>query len=212
MEGKNKTQPKPHKKSGIENEKKWKIDHLPPKKYLNDPVQIVQGYLSRTPKEVVAYRSENDLNYAYLQVQDRAGTVWKKRIPLDLLIAFDDNKRAPFERRLRIAGDRCYFTIKSLFGGQHRTEWEKEIPSWVFDLLIGYTVGKQVKKLRYKVLHGRFTLEFDQYQQPEGKFSLECEFKSEREESLLVFPSWVTKLNPVEVTADSAWKNSNLAC
>ena len=91
-----------------------------------------------------------------------------------------------------------------------RDEWEKEIPSWVFDILWPKTAGRRVEKTRYVIPFEEHTLEVDDYHgRLERLVTMECEFGDEGAAAAFVPPSWAQPA--IEVTEDKSYKNKILA-
>jgi len=111
----------------------------------------------------------------------------------------------PGEMRLRLRDGRAFLTVKG-DGGLVRSEWETEIPLWVFEHLWPLTEGRRISKIRYAV--GQ--LEVDQYRESlEGLWVLECEFRSQEDAAAFSLPEWAA--DAVEVTSDKFYKNKELA-
>jgi adenylate cyclase len=113
------------------------------------------------------------------------------------------------EMRVRQKGNRFFLTVKS-DGNLTRQEWEEEIPAWVFETLWLQTEGRRVEKTRFSISFNTTVLEFDEYYgELEGLFTLECEFANEQAAGQFTLPEWVE--NAVDITANKAYKNKNLA-
>ena len=107
----------------------------------------------------------------------------------------------PWEARLRLKGDKFYFTLKGK-GGLTRNEAEKEISGDLFNEYWKLTEGK-VDKTRLKVTHGKLEIEFDVYNDRK-LIVAEMEFSSETE----------ARSAPCigkDITEDDRYKNRNLA-
>ena len=115
----------------------------------------------------------------------------------------------PGELRVRRKGFKFFVTVKG-DGDLSRKEWESDIPEWVFETLWAQTEGRRVEKTRYTVAFEGLTLEVDEYHgELEGLLTPECEFSSEEEAHAFCLPEWAA--SAVDVTADKAYKNKNLA-
>lgn len=115
----------------------------------------------------------------------------------------------PGELRVRQKGEAYFLTVKG-DGTISRDEWESQIPEWVFTQLWPATAGHRVEKTRYSVLFQNQVLEVDQYLGSlQGLWILECEFPDLVSAGNFVLPEWAK--DAVEVTADKAYKNKNLA-
>jgi adenylate cyclase len=113
------------------------------------------------------------------------------------------------ELRVRRKGDKCYLTVKGE-GTLSRSEWETEIPAWVFNTLWRKTQGKRVEKIRYSVRHQNRLFEIDNYRgQLKGLFTVECELPEGQAGTVLLLPEWA--VNAVDVTEDGRYKNKALA-
>jgi CYTH domain-containing protein len=111
--------------------------------------------------------------------------------------------------RLRRKGERYYLTLKGA-GTLAHEEWETEMPEWAFERLWPLTVQHRLEKTRYEVPVGPLTLEIDEYHgRLAGLWTLECEFTSEADAHAFTLPDWAA--SALDVTADYAYRNSNLA-
>jgi len=112
------------------------------------------------------------------------------------------------EMRLRQYKKDYYLTFKGE-GTLAREEFEVVIPEWLFLMLWTKTVC-EIKKNRYEIEHGGNSLEIDEYQGSlAGIVILECEFPDLTAADQFILPDWVT--GAIEVTANPAYKNKNLA-
>jgi CYTH domain-containing protein len=113
------------------------------------------------------------------------------------------------ELRIRQKDNKFFMTVKG-DGTLSRSEWEVEIPQWVFENLWTKTAGKQVEKTRYEVEYQGLTLEIDEYYgNLAGLYTLECEFESEDAANAFILPEWAS--DAVDVTSNKAFKNKALA-
>jgi len=111
------------------------------------------------------------------------------------------------EIRLRKIEKTYIQTVKS-GKGLKRHEVEVELSDVQFSLLWPLTEGKRVKKRRYDIPHGNWTIELDIYEdQLEGLVTAEVEFKSQEDAEIFIPPVWMDQ----EVTHDDRYKNKNLA-
>lgn len=109
------------------------------------------------------------------------------------------------ELRLRHQGD-CYFLTVKGDGTLSREEWEIEAPKWVFNLLWPFSKGRRIEKTRFTVKD----VEVDVYRgRLAGLIILEREFPDEQAVAAFRLPEWAA--DAVEVTANQAYKNKNLA-
>jgi adenylate cyclase len=113
--------------------------------------------------------------------------------------------------RLRKSRDKYELTIKGK-GHVSKTEVEKELTRKEFDALWVLTEGKRLKKKRFFVPFGEYTIEFDVFQgHLEGLIMFEVEFKT-IEEAANFDPNkidWITSFE--DVSEDVKYKNNNLA-
>lgn len=107
-------------------------------------------------------------------------------------------------------GQGHFLTVKSS-GGLVREEIEVKISPEKFSALLPLADGEVIEKYRYPVeLSTGQTLEIDQYTgHLAGLVVVECEFPDEESANSFTLPAWVT--GAIEVTADSGYKNKNLA-
>ena len=111
------------------------------------------------------------------------------------------------EVRVRRKGDQFYQTVK-MGTGVKRTEVEMALSRAQFDLLWPLTAGRRVKKVRYELTEGKWTIELDVYRgRLKGLVVAEVEFASVAESARFVPPPWFGR----DVTDDDRYKNANLA-
>lgn len=118
-----------------------------------------------------------------------------------------------FELRLRqeTINDVSIFTLAVKGSGNLlRTEWESEIPEWVFEGL-WKNVKSFLVKDRFKIPHYQeHLIEYDRYlDRLSGLFIAECEFRSVAESEAFKLPNWLDEA--ADVTNDSRYKNKALA-
>ena len=107
--------------------------------------------------------------------------------------------------RVRTIEDRGYLTIKGIAVGASRLEFEYEIPREDAETLLGMCEQPLIEKNRYKVEHGGFIWEIDEFfGDNQGLIIAELELESEDQE--FPRPDWVGE----EVTEDSRYYNANL--
>ena len=110
------------------------------------------------------------------------------------------------EVRLRRAGDSFILAVKG-GGDMVRSEGEIEIDASLFGELSPATLGRRLKKVRYRIPYGDLTIEVDIYGgKLEGLILAEVEFSSVEESSRFVPPPWFGR----EVTADKRYKAREL--
>jgi adenylate cyclase len=112
------------------------------------------------------------------------------------------------ETRVRRRGGRCVLTVKS-GSGMVRREHEVDLTVAQFDALWPVTDGARVEKVRYALPTGDGRLiELDVYDGTlAGLMIAEVEFDDPWGAEAFVVPYWFGR----EVTADSAYRNQNLA-
>ena len=111
------------------------------------------------------------------------------------------------EIRVRREGGHYYQTVKTGMGIK-RIEVEMALIRVQFDILWPLTAGRRVKKVRYELIEGKWTIELDVYRgRLKGLVVAEVEFESVAESVRFVPPPWFGR----EVTDDARYKNANLA-
>jgi CYTH domain-containing protein len=117
------------------------------------------------------------------------------------------------ETRIRsFDNERFELTVKSA-GTVQRTEQTIKLPKDMFEVLWAQTAGMRVEKTRYKIPHGKLTIELDIYEgQLTGLMTAEVEFTGRQEDAevkAMTFepPTWFGR----DVTKDRRYKNQNLA-
>lgn len=114
---------------------------------------------------------------------------------------------AGIEIRIRRKGGQYYQTVKTGMGIK-RIEVELALTRVQFDILWPLTAGKRIKKVRYELIEGKWTIELDVYRgRLKGLVIAEVEFESVVESARFVPPPWFGR----EVTDDARYKNANLA-
>jgi len=113
------------------------------------------------------------------------------------------------EERVRRKGDRYYWTVKGE-GKLSRSEFEIEIPEWVFNILWPHTESRRIEKIRHTIPYHGLTLEIDIYSgNCAGLTILECEFPDKDAAAGFRLPEWAD--GAIDVTADPRYKNRSLA-
>ena len=107
--------------------------------------------------------------------------------------------------RVRTIDDKGYLTIKGLTVGASRMEFEYEIPRQDAETLLDICEKPLIEKNRYKVAHGGFVWEVDEFF-GENQGLIVAEIELESEDQYFSKPDWVGK----EVTGDPRYFNSNL--
>ncbi|KAF0247872.1 MAG: hypothetical protein FD167_2729 [bacterium] len=108
--------------------------------------------------------------------------------------------------RIRVVGEKAYFTVKGITKGLTRTEFEYEIP--ILDasqMLDGLCERPIIEKFRYKLDFAGLTWEIDEYL-GENQGLIIAEVELEDESQSLNLPNWVGK----EVSYDPKYYNANL--
>ncbi len=105
-----------------------------------------------------------------------------------------------------------FFIAEKGEGTKRRRQWEQRIPGYIFEKKWRLTEGARVRKTRYAIPYGDFTLELDQYHdQCEGLVVLECEFDSPEHEANFRLPDWAHEMNAIDVTDRTEYKAESLA-
>ena len=107
--------------------------------------------------------------------------------------------------RVRTIEDQAYLTIKGKAIGAARQEFEYEIPRQDADALLDICEKPLIEKNRYKIKHGGFVWEVDEFL-GENQGLIVAEIELESENQFFSKPDWVGK----EVTGDPRYFNSNL--
>src|SRR2546423_4298225 len=109
--------------------------------------------------------------------------------------------------RLRKAGTQCSLTFKR-GRGLKRQEWEIAIIPEQFYELWPTTEGRRLRKIRYDVPYGNYTIEIDIYAgRNKGLIVAEVEFEDERQCRNFQPPDWLGR----EVSGKSRYSNIRLA-
>lgn len=108
--------------------------------------------------------------------------------------------------RVRVVGEKAYFTVKGLTKGLTRVEFEYEIPLEDANQLLDELCQRPIiEKLRHKLDFAGFTWEIDEYLgENQGLTIAEVELDSENQAFEL--PSWVGK----DVSDEPKYYNANL--
>jgi adenylate cyclase len=116
-------------------------------------------------------------------------------------------KRDGTQVRLRRAGPVWSLTVKR-GDGLARHEWEIEVTQSQFDVLWPATQGRRLRKTRYDVPFGTFTIEVDIYEGSNaGLIVAEVEFGDEEECHRFEPPNWVGR----DVSGKPRYSNVRLA-
>ncbi|SDP37006.1 CYTH domain-containing protein [Desulforhopalus singaporensis] len=108
--------------------------------------------------------------------------------------------------RVRIAGDEGFLTIKGAGDGESRLEFEYRIPlEEAREMLMKLCRKPLIEKTRYKVFHGGFTWEIDEFKgENAGLIFAEIELQYPGQKFDL--PDWIGD----EVTGDPRYYNASL--
>jgi adenylate cyclase len=107
--------------------------------------------------------------------------------------------------RVRTIEDKGYLTIKGISIGASRLEFEYQIPGQDADALLDICEKPIIEKSRYKVEHGGFVWEVDEFS-GENLGLIVAELELESEDQYFPKPDWIGE----EVTGDPRYFNSNL--
>lgn len=107
--------------------------------------------------------------------------------------------------RVRVKGDKGFFTIKGETVNISRSEFEYEIPKEDVKAILNQFCDKWIEKTRYEINVGSHLWEVDEFDSPQkGLLLAEIELTSEEEEFQL--PNWVTE----EVSDKPEYYNANM--
>lgn len=118
--------------------------------------------------------------------------------------------------RIRRDGERYLLTIKKKPKGltspceeaMVREEIEEEIDEDLYRRLSSYTETPMLRKTRYRIPYGKYTVELDLYHGVlEGLATAEIEFPSVQEAMAATVPEWFGR----DVSGDKRFRNSRLA-
>ena len=134
------------------------------------------------------------------------GTTWKNLAPGTSYRQGYLNSIKERTVRVRTIDDKGFLTIKGISVGATRVEYEYEIPFDDAENLLNELCEKPIiEKNRYKITHGGFVWEIDEFfGENEGLVVAEIELESE--DQTFEKPEWVGE----EVTGDPRYFNSNL--
>jgi adenylate cyclase len=107
--------------------------------------------------------------------------------------------------RVRLAGDKAFFTIKGVVKGISRPEFEYEIPISNADQLLKLCDGAVIEKKRHVINYKSFKWEVDEFLGDNAGLVI-AEIELEREDQEFERPGWVGS----EVTGDPRYYNANL--
>ena len=108
--------------------------------------------------------------------------------------------------RVRLIRDKGYLTIKGLFVGATRAEYEYEIPAGeASEMLDNLCERPLIEKIRYRVEHQGLTWEVDEFDGDNAGLII-AEVELDKEDQAVTLPDWVGQ----EVTGDRRYYNANL--
>jgi len=107
--------------------------------------------------------------------------------------------------RVRTVEDKGFLTIKGIATRASRMEFEYEIPRQDADALLEICEKPLIEKNRYKIMHGGFVWEVDEFF-GENQGLIVAEIELESEDQYFSMPDWVGE----EVTGDPRYFNANL--
>lgn len=110
--------------------------------------------------------------------------------------------------RIRQEGNR-YFKVSKSGNGLVRDigPGDTEITKEEFDNLWPKTKGRRLRKRRYFIIFGKFTIELDVYHDFPGFYTAEVEFNTTDEANAFVIPDWFG----CEMTGEKKFSSNNIA-
>ena len=134
------------------------------------------------------------------------GTAWKELAPGISYRQGYLNSAKERTVRVRTIDDKGFLTIKGISVGATRVEYEYEIPVADARNLLDELCEKPIiEKTRYKISHGGFVWEVDEFF-GENAGLVVAEIELESEDQAFAIPEWVGE----EVTGDPRYFNSSL--
>ena len=107
--------------------------------------------------------------------------------------------------RVRTIEDKGYLTIKGIAIGASRMEFEYEIPRQDADTLLDICEKPLIEKNRYKIEHGAFVWEVDEFFGDNAGLLI-AEVELESEDQAIELPDWIGE----DVTHDTRYYNASL--
>lgn len=107
--------------------------------------------------------------------------------------------------RVRIIGEQAWLTIKGYISDVSRSEFEYEIPLAHAEAMMAMSPFK-MEKLRYKVAHGGFTFEIDEYFGDNAPLIV-AEIELPAEDTPFERPDWLGE----EITSNGRFTNAYLS-
>lgn len=107
--------------------------------------------------------------------------------------------------RIRIKGEKGFFTVKGKSNGNSRLEFEYEIPLSDAEVLLQLCEKPIIEKTRFEIYLDNHTWEIDEFE-GENKGLVVAEIELQSEDELFTKPNWLGK----EVSDQSKYFNSSL--
>ncbi len=171
---------------GQEIERKWRVRKLP-KDYKHFPCKLLeQAYLCQNPtlriRKESSISGEGEKNSFF--VREERGGISEGRTQEEYIFCYKGKGRLS------------------------REEYNLPLTEEAYETLIGKTEGRVIRKFRYTIPHGAYTVELDIFQgELEGLCYAEVEFSSE-EEALSFQPlDWFSE----ELTGERGYSNAELS-
>jgi len=92
-------------------------------------------------------------------------------------------------------------------GMMARSEFELPLSEEAFNKLCSKAEGLPIKKRRYIIPYGKYTIELDIFKEPRNIVMAEVEFESLKDADSFIAPDWFAE----DVTNDPAYHNSNMS-
>ena len=180
---------------GQEIERKWRVRKLP-KDYKHFPCKLLeQAYLCQNP--TLRIRKENSI-FGGEEEDSISGEKEGRSIS-------DKNEKAGISEGQK--QEEYIFCYKGR-GRLSREEYNLPLTKEAYETLIGKTEGRVIRKFRYAIPHGAYTVELDIFQgELEGLCYAEVEFSSAPEAEKFKAPEWFSR----ELTEEAGHSNADLA-
>lgn len=112
--------------------------------------------------------------------------------------------------RFRVINNDVCINIKQIKGDasvRDEFEFHNKLGNSEIKKIIGFSIKKPIKKIRYKILHKKLIWELDKYQgENDGLITVDVELPKKNFD--IIFPSWVDVEH--EITNDERFFNKNL--
>ena len=180
---------------GQEIERKWRVRRLPEDYHRYPSKLLEQAYLCQNP--TLRIRKENSI-FGGEEEDSISGEKEGRSIS-------DKNEKAGISEGQK--QEEYIFCYKGR-GRLSREEYNLPLTKEAYETLIGKTEGRVIRKFRYAIPHGAYTVELDIFQgELEGLCYAEVEFSSE-EEALSFQPlEWFSE----ELTGERGYSNAELS-